>query len=111
MWLATQHGFFSIVQKPAGQFHVRARCKPDLESLITLTGLDVQLHHTPDGDYAWRIVLRQPEVLTVMAALATSIDYSNFKTRIHEKPDQQDKLPIYSQFWSQMHEFQQAKSI
>ena len=32
MWLATQHGFYSIVQKPAGQFHVRTRCKQDLEN-------------------------------------------------------------------------------
>jgi hypothetical protein len=40
MWLATQHGFYSIVQKPAGQFHVRTRCKQDLENLISLAAID-----------------------------------------------------------------------
>ncbi len=106
MWLATQHGFYSIVQKPAGRFHVRTRCKPDLENLTALAAIEAAIHHTADGDYAWRIVVGQPEVSAIMAALATSIDYSNFKNRIHENPEQMDKLPAYSRLWSQMLEYQ-----
>lgn len=34
MWLATQHGFYSIVQKPAGRFHVRTRCELDLKDRL-----------------------------------------------------------------------------
>lgn len=102
MWLATQHGFFSIVQKPRGQFHVRARVKKDLEDLIALARLDAQLHHTPDGDYAWRIVVDQSAENQIMAALAQSIDYSNFKSRIHELEDQRDKLSAYSDLWMKM---------
>ena len=109
MWLATQHGFYSIVQKPAGQFHVRTRCKKDLENLIALAAIKAPLHHTTDGDYAWRIVVGQSEVSAIMSALAASIDYSNFKNRIHDKPDQKDKLPAYSRLWSQMLEYQNAK--
>jgi len=109
MWLATQHGFYSIVQKPAGQFHVRARCKQDLENLVTLTRLESPLHHTTDGDYAWRIVVGQPEVSAIMAALSTAIDYPNFKDRIHDTPDQKDKLPAYSRLWSQMLAYQTAQ--
>ncbi len=109
MWLATQHGFYSIVQKPAGQFHVRARCKQDLENLIALVSVEAPLHHTTDGDYAWRIVVGQPEVSKIMAALATSIDYSNFKDRIHELPDQRDKSSIYSRLWSLFYTFQSGR--
>ena len=109
MWLATQHGFYSIVQKPAGQFHVRTRCEKDLENLIALADLEAPLHHTTDGDYAWRIIVGQKEVSAIMAALATSIDYPNFKDRIHNEPGQRDKLPAYSQLWSQMLAYQSAR--
>ena len=111
MWLATQHGFYSIVQKPAGQFHVRTRCKQDLENLIALAGIDAAMHHTTDGDYAWRIVVGQREVSAIMAALATTIDYPNFKDRIHATPGQEDKLPAYSRLWSQMLAYQTAREL
>ena len=111
MWLATQHGFYSIVQKPTGQFHVRARCKADLENLITLADIDAPLHHTLDSDYAWRIVVGQQEVLALTAALASSIDYPNFKNRIHDRSDQRDKLPAYSLLWSQMLAYQDHHDV
>ena len=111
MWLATQHGFYSIVQKPAGQFHVRTRCEKDLENLIALADLEAPLHHTTDGDYAWRIIVGQQEVSAIMAALATSIDYSNFKDRIHGTPGQEDKLPAYSRLWSQMLAYQTSQEL
>jgi len=62
------------------------------------------------GDYAWRIVVGQPEVNAIMATLASSIDYSNFKNRVHDLPDQAGKLPAYSQRWSRMLVYQSAKS-
>ncbi len=111
MWLATQHGFYSIVQKPAGQFHVRTRCKQDLENLISLAAIEVTMHHTTDGDYAWRIIVGQAEVSAIMAALAATIGYPNFKARIHDTPDQEDKLPAYSRLWSQMLAYQTAHDL
>jgi len=30
----TKHGFYSIVQKKPGEFHIRARVRKDLENLI-----------------------------------------------------------------------------
>ena len=111
MWLATQHGFYSIVQKPAGQFHVRTRCKRDLENLVALAAIEATMHYTTDGDYAWRIIVGQAEVRAIMAALANTIDYPNFKDRIHEKSDQEDKLPAYSRLWSQMLAYQTAREL
>ena len=109
MWLATQHGFFSIVQKPSGQFHVRTRCKKDLENLLALTGLTARMHHSKDGDYAWRFVVEHDDVNAIMASLATTIDYPNFKSRIHELPDQKGKLPAYSRLWMQMLSYQSSE--
>ncbi len=102
MWLATQHGLYSIVQKTAGRIHVRTRCRKDLENLIYLSGIEAQVHNTTAGDYAWRIIVGHPELSAIMAALAASIDYPNFKARIHEKPDQKCKLPAYSRLWSHL---------
>lgn len=111
MWLSTQHGFYSIVQKPAGQFHVRTRCKMDLENIVVLADLDTTIHHTVNGDYAWRIIVGQREVDAIMSVLAASIDYSNFKDRIHELPEQVGKLPAYSQLWSRMVDYQSTEEL
>lgn len=109
MWIATQHGFYSIVQKPAGRFHVRTRCELDLKNIVSLAGIAAPIHHTESGDYAWRIVVGQFEVSAIVAALAASIDYPNFKDRIHDLPDQAGKLPAYSQLWSRMLAYQSAE--
>lgn len=102
MWLATQLGFYSIVQKPPGQFHVRARCRADLENLISHAGLDFPIHHTPDGDYAWRIVGDASLLKAVFSALPSTVDYANFKSRIHAIPGQKSKTSAYSRLWSDL---------
>jgi hypothetical protein len=123
MWLCTQSGFFSIVQKQPGEFHVRARLKEDLENLrllcVTKAPLEAKLktdlkkfgnwkiHRSVDADYRWRMVITQPDVIWIMACLADSIDYSNFKSRIHDLPDQKEKSSAYSQLWANLHALQQ----
>lgn len=109
MWLATQHGFFSVVEKKAGEFHIRARCRKDLENLVALAGLTAPIINTPSGDYAWRIVVGQPEVLQALGGIGAAIDYSNFKNRIHDLPDQCDKSSIYSRLWSLLNTFQSRR--
>jgi len=34
MWLMTKHGFYSIVEKLPGEFHIRSREREDLQNLI-----------------------------------------------------------------------------
>lgn len=51
MWLCTQFGFFSIVQKKPGEFHVRARVRRDLENLAGLGGSAWEIIETADADY------------------------------------------------------------
>ena len=106
MWLCTQHGFFSIVQKKPGEFHVRGRLRQDMDNLLKLCGVKWPIIETKDGDYRYRIVCGQAEVSEVMAKLATAIDYANFKSRIHAQPDQADKSAAYSKLWGNLYDLQ-----
>jgi hypothetical protein len=106
MWLCTQHGFFSIVQKKPGEAHIRGRLPADMENLLKLFGTGWPIVETKSNDYRYRIVCGQGEVSEVMAKLATAIDYSNFKSRIHAKPDQADKSAAYSKLWGNLYELQ-----
>lgn len=100
MWLCTQYGFYSIVQKLPGEFHVRARLKRDLEHLCKLCTRTWKIHHSAEADYRWRIVVNATAVARIMSALAEDIDYDNFKGRIHACPDQCEKSAAYAQLWA-----------
>lgn len=102
MWLCTQIGFFSIVQK-GGHHHVRARVRKDLEQLLEAAKLQaVEIHESPDADYRWRILVDPLELGTIFGALAATIDYPNFKSRIHSRPDQVEKARAYGSLWSNL---------
>ena len=101
MWLMTKHGFFSIVKKKKGEFHVRAREHMDLENLIN--GIPFKgkaIIDTPDADYAHRIIATQEDVQAIMSFLGETLDYSNFKGKIDKTPDQQHKP--YHKVWQVM---------
>jgi hypothetical protein len=52
MWLMTKHGFYSIVEKRPGEFHVRARVRQDLENLVArvpLLGAETPPHKVSLG--------------------------------------------------------------
>jgi hypothetical protein len=106
MWLASQHGFYSVVEKQPGQIHIRARCRNDLENLIALARLAAPPVETPEGDYRWRVVVGKPDLLRVLAAIGQTVNYPNFKNRIHALPDQRDKSTIYSRIWSLFADYQ-----
>jgi hypothetical protein len=51
MWLMTKHGFYSIVQRKAGEYHVRSRERHDLENLLAGVPLpDAKIVDTPMAD-------------------------------------------------------------
>jgi hypothetical protein len=92
MWLMTKHGFYSIVQKKSGEYHVRARERRDLQNLADRVPLPgAAIIDTPDADYACRIVTDKGTVLTILDFLGQSLDYSNFKGKIAVTPDQKHK--------------------
>jgi len=102
MWLCTSIGFFSIVRKD-GACHVRARVRSDLERLADRAGLDrSRIEEWPQADYRWRILATGAELGTVMAALADTVDYPNFKSRIHATPHQDAKSTAYGRLWADL---------
>jgi hypothetical protein len=101
MWLMTQHGFYSIVEKNPGEFHVRARERKDIENLVSRVPLKgATVIDTPDADYACRIIVGKEDVLTIMRFLGETLDYSNFKGKIDRTPDQKHKP--YHEVWRVM---------
>jgi hypothetical protein len=103
MWLMTKHGFYSIVERQPGEFHIRSRERDDLQNLVDRVPLPgAKIFDTPEADYAARIVTDRDTVSTVMAFLAKSLDYSNFKGKIDATPDQRHKP--YHKVWDVMAE-------
>lgn len=117
MWLMTKHGFYSIVQKADG-YHIRAREREDL--LLLLDGLACEavdvvedgkvigiregrhdrefgIIETPDHDYRYRIIVGRARLEQVMAWLARTCDYPNFKAQIDSDPAQKRKP--YHEIW------------
>ncbi len=113
MWIATKHGFYSVVQKEAGVWHVRARLKRDIENLATLVGFpESEVQRWDGADYRWRIVVENVWTMTaIFQALCASITYPNFKAEIAATPDQKDKLPAYHDIWHRMHDMQRMEKL
>ena len=98
MWLMTKHGFYSIVERKPGEFHVRGRERQDLENLLDGVPIPAaELFETPDADYRYRIVVDREAVLSILNFLGETLDYSNFKGKIDETPDQKRKP--YHEVW------------
>lgn len=109
MWICSSLGFFSIVEKQPGEFHVRARVLRDLKNLIAALPGEAnrpKIITRKISDYRYRIVVEMPLLFDIFAALRRSIDYSNFKARIASDPHQDHKVPKYSAFWAAMAGFQ-----
>lgn len=103
MWLMTQHGFYSIVEKSPEVFHVRSRARRDLENLVALLADkhdQPEILHTPHNDYPFRVIVGKYWIAGVVEFMVKSIDYSNFKDRVYSLPDQREKP--YCQVWSTM---------
>ena len=99
MWIFSQDGFYSIVQKGGG-YHVRTRRKQDLVNV----GLTPTKSYA-GADYPWRAILsNRAELLKLMDALGNSVDYPNFKGHIATRSDQKDRLDRYHKIWAMMAE-------
>ena len=107
MWLCTKFGFYSITRKKADEWHVRGRCEKDLVNLKKDCDLREPVIRTAPADYRWRIVIEEKVTMDrVFQVLWDTLDYSNFKGKIGQTPDQRDKLNIYHGWWDDMYGFQ-----
>lgn len=98
MWLMTRHGFYSIVRKADGRYHVRSRERRDLENLVERVPLpEAKILESRTADYAVRILAGAPDVAAILRFLGDTIDYDNFKARVERTPDQAHKP--YHEVW------------
>ncbi len=98
MWLMTRYGFYSIVQKQAGEYHVRSRERKDIENLVSRLPLpQVQIIESKRSDYAFRIIVRKEDVDAILKFLGDTIDYDNFKSKVDQTADQKHKP--YHEVW------------
>jgi len=110
MWIATKHGFYSIVQKRDDEYHVRGRVRQDLENLLHLVRLDLAIEDWPGADYRYRIIVGRKTFSGIMAALALDLDYPNFKAEIASSPDQHEKIEAFHQVWRILARLQPTKT-
>jgi hypothetical protein len=98
MWLMTKYGFYSIVQKQTGEYHVRSRERQDIENLMPHLGLaQGEIIESERSDYAFRIIVKKEDVEAILKFLGETIDYDNFKAKIDKTPDQNHKP--YHEVW------------
>src|SRR5260370_22364673 len=97
MWIFSQEGFVSIVQKPDG-YHVRSRRKGDLINL----GLTAVKSYA-GSDYPWRAILpNKAELSKLMEKLGSSVNYPNFKACVGGRADQRHRVGDYHKIWALM---------
>jgi hypothetical protein len=100
MWLMTNFGFFSIVQKKdADILAVRARARNDLETLkeryIPTLG-----HILKGGgtDYQYRATVSREDMAEALGKIIMDIDYDNFKNSVAEKQGRK-RARLYEEVW------------
>lgn len=103
MWLFTELGFFSIVKKSPGEWHLRARVREDLDNIaaLSLPGDPKVVKSYPGSDYPWRMILDKRAKAALFVRLS-KIEYGNFKGRIAQIEGQRDKLHAYHDVWALM---------
>jgi len=113
MWLATLDGFFSTVidlQEP-GRMLIRARCEKDIKNLHRRFRAKCPSMRRPTSDetrdYRWRLSISKRDWVKLVAELANEVHYPNFKSAVHQRPDQDNKSRPYLEIWSIMHALQE----
>jgi hypothetical protein len=112
MWLITNFGFFSIVQKPGERvLTVRSRVEDDLDRLRarylptlgpTATGVGT--------DYLHRAKVSHSDLAEAMPAIVGDITYSNFKDKVGECQGY-DREAIYHHVWDVLFQLQEGSRL
>jgi len=110
MWLMTNFGFFSVVQKPGDELlTVRTRVKKDLEMLREkyIPGLG-EIIDTPKADYQFRTRVQKEVFAEAMRKVALDISYDNFKNSV-VKVQGSKRAHIYHDVWSTLWDLKDIK--
>lgn len=101
MWLMTNFGFFSVVDKSGeGRLTVRSRTRGDLDRLRAhyLPELGPSVAHA-GSDYPWRALVDRQPLAEAMMRIVEDVDYSNFKDEV-AKTLGKDRAHRYGDVWS-----------
>jgi len=94
----TKYGFYSIVQKEPGVYHIRSRERKDIENLVENVPLpEAEIMESNLTDYAVRVIVEKENVLAVLKFLGENLDYDNFKAKIDRTSNQRHKP--YHEVW------------
>jgi hypothetical protein len=112
MWIACVDGFFSTVidKMDPGRMLIRARCEKDIKNLYDRYRKVCPSMGKPTSDdsrdYRYRLSVSKRDWVKLAAELASEVDYPNFKSAVHDRPDQENKSQPYLEIWSIMHALQ-----
>jgi len=107
MWIFTDAGFFSIVQKRGTDFlTVRARAAADLDLLRQrhMPGLSAT-KSTPHNDYPFRATISHQDFAAGLASAAQSLHYDNFKNHVARTMGY-EREAVYHNVWAAMLDLQ-----
>lgn len=115
MWLITNFGFFSIVQKPADAstrtLTVRSRSKKDLEALRDKYLPQVgPIKEGAGTDYRYRAKLPKADLAIALLQITQDIDYSNFKNSVQAKQGL-ERADLYHKVWSVLYQLKESKPV
>ena len=103
MWLITNFGFFSIVQKPGDtDLTIRARVRADLDALRKkyLPRLG-EITKSDVTDYRYRAKVSRAELEEAMGKIVRDITYDNFKNCV-AKQQGHKRAHIYHKVWEDL---------
>lgn len=111
MWVITDFGFFSVVQKPgdaeAGTLTVRARVRADLEALARRTPAMGPIREGAGTDYAFRAQAPRAALAAAMAQAIEDIGYSNMKARVRKSQGPAREAVLHD-VWHSLHALQRS---
>lgn len=117
MWIATTEGFLSVVShtgRPdsvivrgriredvvqAAERYVRESLSYDISDAAARRNAVVLVKATPDADYQYRFEADRETFSKVVGAIASEIDYPNFKAEVAKRQDQR-RASIYGRVWA-----------
>src|SRR5262245_49930592 len=111
MWLITNFGFFSIVQKPddsaAGTLTIRARVKKDLEELQARYLSDLgPIEENKGTDYRYRAKALRNSIAVAILEAVRDINYANFKSSVVQQQGA-ERSHLYEEVWETLHQLQE----
>lgn len=109
MWLFTETGFLSAVQKEPNTDELTVRAR-DSESLSDLASkYSLRIIKTPLADYPYRVEINKKDFASWVSGEVTGISYSNFKNQVSVVRDSKF-AKLLGKVWSVMLDAEDAEA-